>query len=80
MMDDLERELDEDVSSARSIFRGTGSPGKPSNVNLFYESPKKGVAEMLKDQDQAELLVTEAQVLRARAERKELEAMEKELK
>ena len=77
MIDDLERELDEDVSSARSIFRGTGSPGKPSNIHMFYEPKKKSINDMLKEQDQAELLVTEAQVLRARAERKEKEAMKK---
>ena len=79
-MDDLERELDEDVGPGNSIFRGTGSPGRPSNIHMFYEAPKKGVAEMLHEQDQVELLVSEAQVLRARAERKEKEAMEKGLR
>lgn len=79
-MDDLERELDADVGPGNSIFRGTGSPGRPSNLHRFYEAPKRSVAEMLKAQDQVELLVSEAQVLRARAERKEKEAMKKGLR
>ena len=80
MIEDLERELDNDISSGKSIFKGTGSPGRPSNMHMFYETKRKSVAEMLKEQNNVELLVSEAQVLRARAERKEQEAMEKGLK
>ena len=80
MIEDLERELDNDISPDRTIFRGTGTPGRPSNIHMFYEAPKKSVNDMLKEQDQVELLVTEAQVLRARAKRKEEEAMKEGLR
>ena len=79
-MDDLERELDADISYGKTVFRGTGTIGQPSNLHRFYEAPKRSVAEMLKEQDQVELLVTESQVLHERARRKEAEAMEKGLK
>ena len=76
-MDDLERELNNDTSPFP--FRGTGTPGRPSNLHMFYEEQKKSVVDMLKEKDSVELLVTEAQVLRARAERKEQEAMKSNL-
>ena len=79
-LDELELELDEDVSTGGVLFRGTGSPGKPSNLHLFAETKKKSINDMLKEQDEVELLVTEAQVLRARAEKKEKEAMKKGLR
>lgn len=79
-LDELELELDGDVSTDGVLFRGTGSPGKPSNLHLFAETKKKSINDMLKEQDQVELLVTEAQVLRARAKRKEEEAMRKEMR
>lgn len=80
MMDDLERELDADVGPGTSIFRGTGSPGKPSNLHTFYEAPKRTINDLLKEQDEVELLVTEAQVLLERSKQKEKEAMMKGLK
>ena len=79
-LDELELELDGDVSTGGVLFRGTGSPGRPSNLHMFYEPERKSVAEMLKEQNNVELLVTEAQVLRARAEKKEKEAMKKGLR
>lgn len=79
-MDDLERELNGDTSSEKTVFRGTGNPGRPSNLNMFPTAPKKSVVDMIKEQDRVELLVTEAQVLRARAEKKEKEAMKRGMK
>ena len=78
-MDDLERELN-GTSSEKTVFRGTGNPGRPSNIHMFYEAPKRSVAEMLKEQNNVELLVTEAQVLRARAEKKEKESIKRGMK
>lgn len=79
-MDDLEMELDNDNSQNRIMFRGTGNPGRPSNLNMFPAAPKKSVVDIIKEQDRVELLVTEAQVLRARAEKKEKEAMKRGMK
>lgn len=73
--DELEMELDRDVSPGIPVFRGTGVPGKPSNLHLFAEPKKMSVAEMLRAEDEAKLLVTEAQILRERARRKEAETM-----
>lgn len=76
-MDDLERELDNDTSSEKITFLGTGSPGRPSNAHMFYEAPRKSITKQLLQEEEKELLVTEAQVLRERARRKEKEAMKK---
>lgn len=75
-MDDLEKMLNNDTSTPRKVFIGTGVPGKPSNQYLFTESKQESVAKKLLSEDKKKLLTTEAEVLYARARKKEREAME----
>jgi len=75
-MDDLEKMLNNDTSTPRKVFIGTGVPGKPSNQYLFAEPKQESIAKKLLDEDKKKLLTTEAEVLYARARKKEREAME----
>lgn len=75
-MDDLEKMLNNDTSEPRNVFIGTGVPGKPSNQYLFAKPKQESIAKKLLDEDKKKLLTTEAEVLYARARKKEIEAME----
>lgn len=75
-MDDLEKMLNDDTSTPKRTFIGTGVPGKPSNQYLFAEPKQESIAKKLLDEDKKKLLTTEAEVLYARARKKEKEAME----
>lgn len=75
-MDDLEKMLNNDTSTPKRIFIGTGAPGKPSNQYLFAKPKQESIAKKLLDEDKKKLLTTEAEVLYARARKKERELME----
>ena len=75
-MDDLEKMLNNDTSTPRKVFMGTGAPGKPSNQYLFAEPKQESIAKKLLSEDKKKLLTTEAEVLYTRARKKEIEAME----
>lgn len=80
-LDELEKELDGDVGPGSApLFRGTGVPGRPSTTNMFGAEIKVSINDMLRADDEAKLLTTEAQVLHERARRKEQEAMKKGLR
>lgn len=75
-MDDLEKMLNDDTSKPGKVFIGTGVPGKPSNQYLFAEQKQESIAKKLLSEDKKKLLTTEAEVLYARARKKERELME----